>query len=146
MSDTTPTTSHAASRPRGSRPVRVLSILRGSDAGSARTADPVLDVNAYAVADEVELTLVLKDRGVELAEAGGRSHPVHIAGLPVPSAHPADDLRGLVDSGVRVVVVREDLDQRGLGAASIVDGLEVVDEAALAAMVVEHDVVLTATA
>ncbi len=136
----------SASTLRAGRPVRVLSVVRGADAGSARTADPALDVNAYAVADEVELTLVLKDRGVELAEAGGRVHPVHVAGVPVPCASPTDDLRALVGSGVRVVAVREDLERRGLAAAALVEGVEVVDEAELAELVVEHDVVLSATA
>lgn len=129
-----------------SRPVRVLSIVRGADAGSARSADPALDVNAYAVADAVELTLVLKDRGVELAATGGRSHPVLVAGVEVPVAAPTDDLRGLLGSGVTVLAVREDLDLRGLDADRLVPGVGIVDEATLAALVVEHDVVLTATA
>lgn len=128
-----------------SRPVRALSILRGADAGSARTADPVLDVNAYAVADDVELTLVLKDRGVELAVLAGGSHPVTIADVGVPVASPTSDLRGLLDSGVRIVAVREDLDRRGIAAAHLVAGVEVVDEVLLAAMVIDHDVVLSAT-
>lgn len=127
------------------RPTTVLSIVRGADAGSARSADPVLDVNAYAVADDVELTLVLKDRGVELAVAGGLAHPVMVAEVSVPLARPTDDLQGLIDSGVRVVAVREDLDRRGLAAPRLLAGVGIVDEAALAAMVIDHDVVLVAT-
>ncbi len=126
-------------------PVRVLSIIRGADAGSARTADPALDVNAYAVADDVELTLVLKDRGVELGEIGGRIHPVHIAGVAVPAATPSDDLLALIGSGVRVLAVREDVAQRGLHQDQLVAGIRLVDEAALAQLVLDHDVVLSAT-
>ncbi len=128
------------------RPVRVLSIVRGADAGSARIADPALDVNAYAVADDVELTLVLKDRGVELAEAGGRIHPVHVAGVPVPAATPNEDLLALVGSGVRVLAVAEDVAQRGLDLAALVVGIELIDEAELAHLVLANDVVLSATA
>ncbi len=127
-------------------PVRVLSLLRGADAGSARVADPALDVNAYAVADDVELTLVLKDRGADLAIRGSRIHPVDVAGVPVPAATPTDDLLALIGSGVRVVAVREDLRRRGLDESDLVAGVGVIDEADLAALVVEHDVTLSATA
>lgn len=127
------------------RPSRVLSIVRGADAGSARTADPVLDVNAYAVADDVELTLVLKDRGVELAVTGGRAHPVHVAEVAVPVAAPTADLQGLVSSGVRVVAVKEDLELRGVDAATLVAGIAVIDESELAELVVQHDAVLSAS-
>ncbi|MFT5223349.1 MAG: intracellular sulfur oxidation DsrE/DsrF family protein [Glaciecola sp.] len=126
--------------------VRVVSIVRGADAGSARIADPALDVNAYAIADEVELTLVLKDRGVELAATGARSHPVLVAGVSVPVASPTDDLRGLIGSGVRVVAVREDLELRGLSAQALVDGVQIIDEADLAALMMDNDVVLSASA
>lgn len=128
------------------RPVRVLSVLRGADAGSARLADPALDVNAYAVADEVELTLVLKDRGVELAARSSGIHPVEVAGVPVPAATPTDDLLALVGSGVRICAVREDLDRRGLVIGDLVDGIDVIDEGQLAALAMEHDVTLSATA
>lgn len=122
---------------------RVLSLIRGSDAGAARPADPALDVNAYAVADDVELTLVLTDHGVELGLARAACHPAPIAGVDVPAATPAIDLEALLASGVRVVAVAEDLGWRGLTAEDLLDGIEVVPRSALAALLTDHDVTLT---
>lgn len=122
---------------------RVLSLVRGSDAGAARAADPALDLNAYAVAEDVELTLVLQDRGVELALASTSCEPVDLAGVEVPAAFPATDLRALLASGVRIVAVADDLVARGLGGEDLLAGIEVVDGASLARLVVEHDVTLT---
>jgi hypothetical protein len=68
---------------------RVLSILRDADVGAARDADPALDANAYAVADEIELTLVLKDRGVELGLDGVCCDQGMLGGWPSRSPSPA---------------------------------------------------------
>lgn len=126
-------------------PTRVLSLLRGADAGAARAADPALDLNAYAVAEDVELTLVLKDAAVELGLQKASSHPGTVAGIDVPAANPADDLLALLGSGVRVLAVTEDLAQRGLDPADLLPGIDVVDEPALAQLVGDHDVTLTTT-
>jgi intracellular sulfur oxidation DsrE/DsrF family protein len=126
-------------------PTRVLSLLRGADAGAARPADPALDLNAYAVAEDVDLTLVLKDAAVELGLEGASSSPGAIAGIDVPVAEPATDLTALLGSGVAVLAVIEDLAARGLDPAELLPGIDVVDERTLAGLVAEHDVTLTTT-
>lgn len=122
---------------------RVLSFVRGADAGSARTADPALDLNAFAVAEDIELTLVLKDHGVELALAEAQFHPADVADVAVPWADPSTDIRALADSGVRVCAVAEDLAIRGLSDARLVDGVEVVEESGVNSLIAEHDVTLS---
>lgn len=122
---------------------RVLAILRGSDAGAPRTVDPALDVTAFALADEIDLTMVLKDRGVQLALRGARCRGVTIAGVEVPAPDPAADLAALLASGVRVVVVDEDLARRGISPGDLLADIEVVDEATIARLLLEHDVTLT---
>ena len=122
---------------------RVLSILRGADAGAARDADPALDANAYAVADEIELTLVLKDRGVELGLDGACCEQGMLGGLAIPVAEPGIDLRALIGSGVQVRAVSEDLVARGIEPTDLVDGIEPVTEAELAQLMLHHDVTLT---
>ncbi len=123
--------------------IRVLSLVRGFDAGAPRLRDPGLDLNAHAIADEIDLTLVLKDRGVELGLAGTAHHVDTIAGVTVPASEPAVDLRGLVASGVRVLAVRGALGTRGLRPADLLDGVAVIDESELAPLLLEHDVTLT---
>lgn len=124
---------------------RVLSIVRGADAGAARAADPALDANAFAVADDVELTLVLKDRGIELGLADTRCSRNTLAGHDVPVAEPGTDLTALLGAGVRVLAVTEDLLVRGVAPDALLDGIEPLDEPALAALLIDHDVVLTTT-
>lgn len=126
-------------------PTSVLSIVRGADAGAARPNDPSLDLNAYAVAEDIELTLVLKDHGVELALAAADCHPGTIAGVDVPATVPATDLRALLDSGVRVLAVDPDLRARGLTIDELLDGVEVLDEPGLAALLASADVTLSTT-
>lgn len=122
---------------------RVLSIVRGADAGAARPVDPALDATSFAIADEIDLTVVLKDRGVELGVDRVCCDRATLSGLAVPAAEPGVDLRGLIASGVRVHAVREDLDARGIEPAALVAGIEPLAEAELAALIVAHDVTLT---
>lgn len=129
-------TSHLAARP------RVLSIVRDADVGAARAADPALDTNAYAVADEIDLTLVLKDRGVELALDGVCCDGAELRGVAVPVTEPGRDLRGLAASGVQVYAVSEDLALRGIEPSAVVDGVALLTEAELAGLLTTHDVTL----
>jgi sulfur relay (sulfurtransferase) DsrF/TusC family protein len=122
---------------------RVLAVLRGADAGAARSADPAVDAATFAVADDVELTVVLKDRGVELGVAGTRCRSVVLAGVEVPASEPATDLEALLGSGVPVLAVEEDLAARGLRAGDLLAGIEPMVEADLAALLLRHDVTLT---
>lgn len=124
---------------------RVLSVLRGADAGAARAADPALDINTFAVAEDIELTLVLKNHGVELGLAAARCVPEPIAGVDVPAAEPGTDITALLDSGVRICAVAEDLADRGLGSADLVEGVDVIPEADLAGLIIRHDTTLIST-
>jgi intracellular sulfur oxidation DsrE/DsrF family protein len=126
-------------------PTRVLSLLRGADAGAARAADPALDLNAYAVAEDVELTLVLKDAGVELGLERAAAKPGSVAGVEVPAAEPATDLLALLGSGVTVLAVTEDLAARGLDPSELLPGIDVVGEVELSGLVAVSDVTLTTT-
>lgn len=122
---------------------KVLSIVRDADVGAARRDDPALDANAYAVADEVELTLVLKDRGVELALDGICCDGANLRGVAVPVTEPARDLRALIASDVRVYAVAEDLEVRGIATSTLLAGIEPLAEAELAGLIATNDVTLT---
>ncbi|MBW3656996.1 MAG: hypothetical protein KY457_00010 [Actinobacteria bacterium] len=126
-------------------PTRVLSLLRGADAGAARAADPALDLNAYAVAEDVELTLVLKDAGVELGLQRATARPGSVAGVEVPVSEPATDLLALLGSGVTVLAVTEDLTARGLDPGALLPGIDLVAEQELSALISTSDVTLATT-
>jgi intracellular sulfur oxidation DsrE/DsrF family protein len=121
---------------------RVVSLLR-TGPGGLRPTEAVLEANAYAVAEDVDLTLVLLASAVELAVAGGEVRPGEIAGVSQPPAASAQDLRGLVESGVGLLVSAEALAGHGLRPAELVEGARVVDDSTVAALLREADAVLT---
>ncbi|MBW3664944.1 MAG: DsrH/TusB family sulfur relay protein [Actinobacteria bacterium] len=122
---------------------RVLSVVRGADAGAARETDPTLDLNAYALAEELELTIVLAGRGVELALDDPRVARVTVAGVEVPAATPGSDVRALLASGVQVFALAEDVAVRGLSTSDLVSGVELIPGDRFADLLTGHDVTLT---
>lgn len=120
---------------------RVVSLLQGV-AGALLATEPALEANAYAVAEDLELTLVLRGPAVELAVAGSETRPGELAGVALPPAASAQDLRGLLESGVEVLVDAGELTRLGLVPADLVDGVAVRDEHALAESLRTADAVL----
>ena len=121
---------------------RVVSVLRVGP-GALRSTDPALEANAYAVAEDVDLTVVLRGSAVEFALAQGESNPGKLAGVALPPATGSQDLRGLLESGVRVVAHSTALAERGIDAADLVDGVTPIGTADLATILAEAQGVLT---
>lgn len=121
---------------------RVVSVLRAAP-GALRATDPALEANAYAVAEDLDLTVVLRGAAVEVALAGGEVRPAQLAGVALPPAAGWQDLRGLVESGVRVVVEREALVDRGIEPADVVPGVEVADADQIFTVLSDAEGVLT---
>jgi len=121
---------------------RITSILQRSPAALCGT-DPALEANAYAVAEDVDLTVVLRGDAVEFAVAGGEARPASVAGVALPPAAGGQDLLGLLESGVRVVAEAAAVSARGLSADDLVRGVEVVDGERLTQVLTESEGVLT---
>lgn len=120
---------------------RVVSLLQGVS-GALLATEPALEANAYAIAEDVELTLVLRGPAVELAVAGGEVHPGELAGVTLPPAASAQDLRGLIESGVEVLVPAGELGRLGLGHDDLVSGVAVREDDDLAEVLRTADAVL----
>lgn len=120
---------------------RVVSLLQGVS-GALLPTEPALEANAYAIAEDVELTLVLSGAAVELAVAGGEVPPGELAGVALPPAASAQDLRGLIESGVEVLVTAAGLERLGLDHDDLVSGVAVRDDDALAEVLRTADAVL----
>ena len=112
---------------------RVLSIVTGAE--PPRPAQHVaLELNAYAVAEDLELAVVLVGDAVELAAAAPVAVDVSTAVTPA--------LPALVASGVRVVVSEEDVALRGLDRSSLLAGVEPASVDVIADLIATHDVTL----
>lgn len=121
---------------------RVVSLVR-SGPQALRSTEAVFEANAFAVAEDVDLTVVLAGAAVELAIAAGEVRPGELAGVALPPAASGQDLLGLLESGVGVLVADADLQSRGLAADDLVAGVEVVDGAAVADVLRRAEAVLT---
>jgi intracellular sulfur oxidation DsrE/DsrF family protein len=121
---------------------RVISVLRAPGA-SPRISDPALEANAFAVAEDIDLSLVLRGRGVELAQLRPDVHPDVLAGQTLPDAAGGRDLQGLLESGVAVYVAGTCLAERGLSAADLLDGVRVTEPIEIARLLRAADAVLT---
>ena len=121
---------------------RVVSVLRLGP-GALRPTDPALEANAYAVAEDVDLTVVLRGSAVEFALSRSRSDPGELAGIALPPATGSQDLRGLLESGVRVVAEHEALERRGIRPDELVDGVGAIGTDDLAQLLADAQGVLT---
>jgi predicted peroxiredoxin len=115
---------------------RVVSLVRSAPA-ALRGEDPVLEANAYALSEAVDLTLVLAGPAVELALAAESDSDLL---QPPPSQQ---DLRGLIESGVRIYADAADLRARGIRSGDLVPGVEVVDAQRLADVLADAEAVLS---
>ena len=121
---------------------RIVSLLR-SPPGALRTTDPALEANAYAVAEDVDLTVILRGNAVDFALAGGEARPTAIAAVALPPAAGSQDLRGLLESGVRVVAEAAALRARGISASELLTGVAVADDDEVTRILIEAEGVLT---
>lgn len=121
---------------------RIASLLRNAP-GALRSTDPALEANAYAVAEDVDLTVVLRGDAVEFALAGGEARPAQVAGVGLPPAAGSQDLQALVESGVRVVAEAAALRSRGITDAALIAGVRAAGDDEVAAILTEAEGVLT---
>lgn len=113
---------------------RLVTLVQGPPA-ALRPIDPAMEANAYAVAEDVDLTVVLRHDGATYAVAAAETMPRLLAGIGLPAGAGSQDLRGLLESGVRVVVDAAALADRGIPRAALVDGVEIADDDELSAII-----------
>lgn len=105
---------------------RVVSILSGPPAAMA-SEDPVLEANIYAVAEDVDLTVLLRGAAIEYATVAREVPAATLADHPLPNARCARDLRGLLESGVMVYVDALSAGHQGVGPDQLIRGVSVAD-------------------
>lgn len=121
---------------------RVASLLRSAP-GALRATDPALEANAYAVAEDVDLTVVLRGSAIEFAVRGSEARPAQVAGVSLPPAAGSQDLRGLLESGVRILAEAAALTARGLHESQLIDGVVLADDTEIADVLAAAEGVLT---
>ncbi|CAN5910861.1 hypothetical protein BH23ACT10_BH23ACT10_26870 [soil metagenome] len=120
---------------------RVVSVLTAAPAVMS-PEDPVLEANIYAVAEDVDLTILLRGGAIEYAVATGDTPPLSLAGQPLPNARCARDLRGLLESGVAIHVDAVSAAHQGLDVDGLIAGVEIADARQQSEMLRTADAVL----
>ena len=121
---------------------RIVSVV-ASGPSLVSPVDAVLEPNAYAVAEDVDLTLVLRGAGVQHALQASDTSGVTLAGVTLSPSTESADLRGLLESGIAVLVSRDDITGAGLSSDDLVAGVRVVEDADLAELLRSADGVLS---
>jgi hypothetical protein len=120
---------------------RVVSVLTGPPAVMA-PEDPVLEANVYAVAEDIDLTLLLRGGAIEYAVVTGETPAITLAGHRLPNARCARDLRGLLESGVAVYVDAVSAAHQGLDVDALIPGVGIADAHQQSKMLRTADAVL----
>lgn len=123
-------------------PRRLVSLIRHAP-GAPRGSEPSLEANAYAVTQDLDLTVVLLADAVRLAVASAETRPRTIAGAAFPPAAPSHDLRALLESGIEVLAHSGALADQGITPTDLLQGVEIVDDARIAAAIADAQGVLT---
>lgn len=123
-------------------PRQLVSLIRHAP-GAPRGSEPALEVNSYAVTQDLDLTVVLLNDAVRLAVAAAETPPGSIAGAAFPPAAPAHDLRALLESGIDVLVHDDALRGQGVPAGALAEGVQIADDADIARVVKDAEGVLT---
>jgi sulfur relay (sulfurtransferase) DsrF/TusC family protein len=118
----------------------VVSLVRSS-CGS-RPLEGAIEANAFAVAEDLDVRLVLAGDAVELALAGAEPDTGEVAGVLIAPVSTGQDLRALIESGVAVHALTDDVRERGLATASLVDGVAPLERTELAALMRSADAVV----
>lgn len=105
---------------------RVVSVLTGAPAVMS-PEDPVLEANIYAVAEDVDLTMLLRGGAIEYAMVSGDAPSPTLAGEPLPNTRCTRDLRGLLESGVAVYIDAVSADHQAVDLDGLIPGVGIAD-------------------
>ncbi|MGI9017605.1 MAG: DsrE family protein [Euzebya sp.] len=123
-------------------PRRLVSLIRHAP-GAPRGSEPALEANAYAVTQDLDLTVVLLSDSVRLAVQAAETPPFSIAGAAFPPAAPSHDLRALLESGIAVLAHDAGLRDQGILAQDLLAGVQITDDVGIATVIAEAEAVLT---
>ncbi|MGH7628724.1 MAG: hypothetical protein ACREOF_04940 [Gemmatimonadales bacterium] len=108
-------------------PKKILSVLSRTEYGNLEDSDIGLFASAFAPVAGAQMTLLLAEDAVNYAVRGQEGTGIEIAGGKVqPGFLIETDVRAVKDSGIPVYAVKEDVDERGIAASDLVEGVELL--------------------
>jgi sulfur transfer complex TusBCD TusB component (DsrH family) len=119
---------------------KILSILSHTEYGNLEDSDIGLFASAFAPVAGQQLALVLREDAVNYAVRGQDGTGINIAGTVIqPGFLIETDLASLNQSSIPVYAIREDLEERGIAATDIIDGVKLMSQNELGKLVDQFD-------
>jgi sulfur relay (sulfurtransferase) DsrF/TusC family protein len=119
---------------------KILSVLSHTEYGNLEDSDIGLFASAFAPVAGQQLTLVLREDAVNYAVRGQDGTGIRIAGTLIqPGFLIETDLRSLGQSNIPVYAIREDLQERGIDSADVVEGVQLMSKKELGKLVDQFD-------
>ena len=123
-------------------PRRLVSLIRHAP-GAPRGSEPSLEVNSYAVTQDLDLTVVLLSDAVRLAVAAVENPARMIAGAAFPESSASHDLQALLESGIHVLAHDDAVTDHGIDPDELLSGVTLASDSDIAVAVDRAEGVLT---
>lgn len=120
----------------------ILSVLSHTEYGNLEDSDIGLFASAFAPVAGSRMTILLSEDAVNYALRGQEGSGIAIAGAPVqPGFLIETDIRSVQEAQIPVYAFREDLEQRGIPPAELVDGVKTISRKEYGRFVDQFDTV-----
>jgi intracellular sulfur oxidation DsrE/DsrF family protein len=122
-------------------PTKVLSIVETAYRATIEEQDDtVLWLTHMLKTNGLDMTVLLRANAVNYLVAGQDGSGLHIGDIVLDHApHLDGDVKGLVDHGVPVLFVQEDLSERGITDDRLIDGVKAIGRSDLPALLGEFE-------
>jgi sulfur relay (sulfurtransferase) DsrF/TusC family protein len=121
---------------------KILSVLSHTEYGNLEDSDIGLFASAFAPATGSQMTMLLSEDAVNYAVRGQDGTGIKIAGGTVqPGFLIETDLQSVQETRIPVYAVREDLEERGISPAELINGVQLISRRDFGRLVDQFDTV-----
>lgn len=106
---------------------KILSVLSHTEYGNLEDSDIGLFASAFAPVAGSQMTILLTEDAVNYGVRGQEGTGIKIAGTPVQPGFLIEmDVQSVQEAKIPVYAFKEDLEERGIGEAELIKGVQTV--------------------
>ncbi len=120
---------------------KILSVVERAYHGTLEEQDDTILWMSHILKNAgADISVLLRSNAVNYAVKGQDASGITIGGVPLSNPPKLDqDVESLIGAGVDTYVVQEDVQDRGINQAELVDGVKMVSRTGLADLFDDHD-------
>ena len=120
---------------------KILSVVERAYHGTLEEQDDTILWMSHILKNAgADISVLLRSNAVNYAVKGQDASGITIGGVPLSNPPKLDqDVESLIGAGVDTYVVQEDVQDRGINQAELVDGVKMVSRTELADLFDDHD-------